>query len=144
MKSTTHRMTNEIISAIGPIFRANPNYKTIVESMAIIIARVAQSHPIKGEEKDALSLLYDLASNALDDMINNETQKENEEEPEKVELESNIIEFNQFAKRPAADDDTYGELHVEQEAKEEEYVESRSDENVDGPRAYISTESCED
>jgi len=72
MKSSTHKMAEAITAALGPIFHANPDYKTISEAMALTLARVAQSTPDRGFELFAMDSIHELANRALEQFLNEE------------------------------------------------------------------------
>jgi hypothetical protein len=72
MKSSTHKMAEAITAALGPIFHANPDYKTITEAIALTVASVAQSTPDKGNEEEELEIIMQIAANALNVFLNEE------------------------------------------------------------------------
>ena len=72
MKSATHKMSEAITAALGPIFHANPDYKTITEAIALTVARVAQATPDKGFELHELDSIHELANRALETFLNAE------------------------------------------------------------------------
>ena len=72
MKATTRNMAEAITQALGPIFRANPDYKTISEAIALTVARVAQSTPDRGFEVFALDSITKMADEALHQFLNEE------------------------------------------------------------------------
>ncbi len=65
-------MAEAITAALGPIFHANPDYKTITEAIALTVARVAQSTPDKGNEEEELEIIMQIAANALNVFLNEE------------------------------------------------------------------------
>ena len=72
MKSKTKHLADQITQALCPIFRANPDYKTITEAIALTVARVAQSTPDKGAETLELESINQMASKALESFLNEE------------------------------------------------------------------------
>jgi hypothetical protein len=72
MKSATHKMSEAITAALGPIFHANSDYKTITEAIALTVARVAQATPDKGFELHELDSIHELANKALETFLNEE------------------------------------------------------------------------
>ena len=65
-------MSEAITAALGPIFHANPDYKTITEAIALTVARVAQATPDKGFELHELDSIHELANRALETFLNEE------------------------------------------------------------------------
>ena len=72
MKATTRNMAEAITQALGPVFHANPDYKTITEAIALTVARVAQSTVDRGFEHRELDDIYAMASHALTQFLNEE------------------------------------------------------------------------
>lgn len=72
MLSKTHAMAEAITTALGPIFRANPDYKTICQAMALTLARVAQATPKPGNEYHELDAIMCLASEAVTQFLDAE------------------------------------------------------------------------
>ena len=72
MKATTRNMAEAITAALGPIFQANPDYKTISEAMALTLARVAQATHDRGFELFALDSIHELANRALEQFLDEE------------------------------------------------------------------------
>ena len=72
MKSKTHAMAEAITAALGPIFHANPDYKTITEAIALTVARVAQATIDRGFEHRSLDAICAMASHALTEFLNAE------------------------------------------------------------------------
>ena len=72
MKSSTHKMAEAITAALGPIFHANPDYKTITEAIALTVARVAQATTDRGFEHRELAAIHDMASHTLTEFLNAE------------------------------------------------------------------------
>jgi hypothetical protein len=97
MKSATHKLCEEITTAIGPLFRENPDYETILAAMSLVMARVCQAGP-KGHEMRALQHSQRLQDQALDNFLNEE-KAINEAKAEVVER--GIDGFAQFGSNPA-------------------------------------------
>ena len=72
MKAKTKHLADQITQALGPIFHATPDYKTITEAIALTVARVAQSTPDRFKEYVALDEIMDTATNALTQFLNEE------------------------------------------------------------------------
>lgn len=72
MKATTKLLADAINQAIGPLFRINPDYKTISQAMSLVIARIAQATPDKGMEHAALGSISLDAYEALTQFLNEE------------------------------------------------------------------------
>ena len=72
MKATTRNMAEAITAALGPIFHANPDYKTITEAVALTVARVAQATIDRGFEHRSLDAICAMASHALTEFLNAE------------------------------------------------------------------------
>jgi hypothetical protein len=94
MKSTTHKLCEEITEAIGPIFREKPDYETILAAMSLVMARICQAGP-KGQELRALEHSQSLQGQALDNFLNEEQVIE--ESKAKV-VERGIDGFAQFGR----------------------------------------------
>lgn len=93
MKSSTHKMAEAITAALGPIFHANPDYKTIVEAMALTIARVAQSTQEEGFEHRELDAIYSMASHALTIFLDEEDKIQAEQVAKEVVMDRGIDGF---------------------------------------------------
>lgn len=65
-------MAEAISQALGPIFHAQPDYKTITEAIALTVARVAQATQDRGFEHQQLGAITAMASNALTEFLNEE------------------------------------------------------------------------
>ena len=65
-------MAEAITTALGPIFRANPDYTTICQAMALTLARVAQATPKPGNEYRELDAIMWLASEAITQFLDAE------------------------------------------------------------------------
>lgn len=97
MKSATHKMCEELTAAVGPIFRENPDYETILAAMSLVMARICQAGP-KGQELRALEHSQSLQGQALDNFLNEEQAIE--ESKTKV-VERGIDGFAQFGRDSA-------------------------------------------
>ena len=97
MKNATFKMYEEITEAIGPIFRENPDYETILAAMSLVMARIYQAGP-KGHELRALEHSQSLQGQALDKFLNEEQAIE--ESKAKV-VERGIDGFAQFSRDSA-------------------------------------------
>ena len=97
MKSKTHNLTTLVTAAIGPIFREHSDYNIIVQTMSLVMARIAQSTPDKGEERDVLAMSYATAQDALEKFLLLEEQIEAGKAAQKAKLDTGIGDFSQFA-----------------------------------------------
>lgn len=97
MKSATHKMCEELTAAIGPVFRANPDYETILAAMSLVMARVCQSSP-KGQEDRAMAHSQKLQIQALANFLDEEQALE--ESKAKV-VERGIDGFSEFGRGSA-------------------------------------------
>ena len=105
MKSKTHHMAEAITAALGPIFHANPDYKTITEAIALTVARVAQSTPDKGNEEEELEIIMQTAANALNVFLNEEEALQ--EQRTKV-LQRGIEAFTEMVPLNGSDGPAFG------------------------------------
>ena len=94
MKSATHKLCEELTAAIGPVFRQNPDYETILAAMSLVMARVCQAGP-KGQELRALEHSQSLQGQALDNFLNEE---EAIEESKAKVVERGIDGFSEFGR----------------------------------------------
>jgi hypothetical protein len=69
MLSKTHKLTEAITNAIGPILRENPDYGAIQQAMGLVLARIAQSTPNAGDEHYELEIVYGYAKQALTEFL---------------------------------------------------------------------------
>ena len=102
MKAKTKHLADQITQALGPIFRANPDYKTIIEAIALTVARVAQSTPNKGREYNELDAIVTMALEALTQFLNEE---EALLEAKQSTLAKGIDEFTEMARSDESDKD---------------------------------------
>lgn len=129
MKSSTHKMAEAITKALGPIFHANPDYKTITEAIALTVARIAQSTPEVGNEENELEVIMQIAADALNIFLN-------EEKKFQENIQRGIDAFTEMVscdgEGPSCGLDT---MHESIETK----VGNTTDDsfNPDGPRAYL-------
>jgi hypothetical protein len=79
MKATTRNMAEAITTALGPIFRANPDYTTICQAMALTLARVAQATPKPGNEYHELDAIVCLASQTITQFLDAEQALQEQE-----------------------------------------------------------------
>lgn len=93
MKSTVHRMTEEITKALGPIFHKTPEYDVIFPAMCMCMARVIQSTPDVGQELDVLEDAHNEIKHALTQFL----EIEREKEAKAKIVDSGINGFDQFA-----------------------------------------------
>jgi hypothetical protein len=75
MLSKTHRLTEALTTAIGPVLREHPDYEIIQQAMGLVIARIAQSTPETGREHDELEVIYQYAKQALTEFLRIEAAK---------------------------------------------------------------------
>jgi hypothetical protein len=97
MKAKTHKLVEQILASLAPIFKAHPDYSTILEAMSLVMARVIQATPDKGNEhlvfEDARFLIQD----ALEKFVQLEKEYEAQQQAKKKIVESGINGFDKFA-----------------------------------------------
>lgn len=94
MLSKTHRLTEDLTTAIGPVLRLHPDYEIIQQAMGLVLARIAQSTPEIGHEHDELDVIYHYAKQALTEFLKIEAAK-------KAKLEQGVDGFAKlFEERP--------------------------------------------
>lgn len=134
-------MVEDITFVLGPIFHNNSDYKTIQEAMALVVARIAQATPDKGNEEAELETIMEIAADALNQFINEE--KSIQEAKQKVldkgiggfaELYGTKTAVNNGSLSSATNNTEEANLADQKEAFESELA--RQD-NPDGPRAYL-------
>jgi len=96
MKSKVHNLTEIITNTLGPVFRDNPEYGTILPSMCLVMARVIQSTPKAGEEKEVMRDAFRMIEESLEQFL--EMEKEYEAK-EKI-LDQGVDGFDAFAREP--------------------------------------------
>jgi hypothetical protein len=72
MKSKIHKLTEAMTEALGPVFRAHPDYQDIQQAMGLLLARVAQATPQRGCELSELLLIVNYAETALPKLLDEE------------------------------------------------------------------------
>jgi len=102
MKAATHKLAEQITYGLGPLFRANPDYATILSAMCVVMARVIQSTPEKGKEARAFEFAVEQIGQALTEFLKVETELDAKKEDQKEKLDTGINGFDQFA-APEAD-----------------------------------------
>ena len=125
-------MAEEINLALGPIFYKNPNYHTIRNAMSLVIARIAQATPDKGNEEEELEIIMTVAADALNKFIIEE--KLVEETRQKI-LDKGISGFSGIYSGTNENSSSTGDSSVARQKEAFEIEEQRQD-NPDGPRAY--------
>jgi hypothetical protein len=93
MKSNIHRAVEDITKAVAPILFKIQDYDVIFPAMCMVMARVIQSTPDRGEEMDVLEDSYNEIKHALNQFL----QIEREKEATKAKLDKGISGFNGFA-----------------------------------------------
>lgn len=99
MKAKTHKLADEITYGLGPLFRANPDYGTILSAMCVVMARVIQSTPEKGNESRAFEFACEQISAALSEFLRIENEENAKKEDQKEKLDAGISGFDKFAKQ---------------------------------------------
>lgn len=94
MLSKTHRLVEAMTTALGPLFREQPDYNIIQQAMGLLNARVAQATPETGCETAELAVINEYAKQALKELL----KLEAEEAAKKAKLEQGITKFSDFAK----------------------------------------------
>jgi hypothetical protein len=98
MKPETHKLADEITYGLGPLFRANPDYGTILSAMCVVMARVIQSTPETGREARAYEYACERIGLALAEFLRTETELDAKKEDQKEKLDAGISGFDKFAK----------------------------------------------
>jgi hypothetical protein len=93
MKSNIHRAVEDITKAVAPILFKIQDYDVIFPAMCMVMARVIQSTPDRGEEMDVLEDSYNEIKHALTQFL----AIENEKEAQKAKLDQGINGFDKFA-----------------------------------------------
>lgn len=75
MLSKTHKLTEALTTAIGPVLRENPDYDIIQQAMGLVLARIAQSTPMVGKEHLELEVIHEYAKQALTEFLRIEKEK---------------------------------------------------------------------
>jgi len=76
MKAKVHKLAETITASLGPIFRENPNYETILQAMSLVMARVIQASPDRGDELLVMEDAYNEIKHALNQFLAIEREKE--------------------------------------------------------------------
>ena len=97
MKAKTHKLVEQILAAIGPVFKQHPEYDTILEAMSLVMARVIQATPEKGNEHLIAEDSSIMVSNALREFLKLEQAYEAEQAAKKAKLDEGIGNFSRFA-----------------------------------------------
>lgn len=120
MKPETHKLADEITYGLGPLFRANPEYGTILSAMCVVMARVIQSTPEKGREARAYEYACEQIGGILAEFLRVETKLDAEKESQKEKLDSGISGFDKFAKQDEAECGYRDSDPTEEKAKDTE------------------------
>ena len=104
MKSATHKLTEQILAVLGPIFRDNPHYETILQSMSLVMARVVQSTPDKSKEFAVLDAAHEHMSHALNEYLKIEADLESKREARAKVVSRGLDAFSEFAREPVNGD----------------------------------------
>jgi len=97
MKAKTHKLVEQILAAIGPVFKQHPEYDAILEAMSLVMARVIQATPEKGNEHLIAEDSSIMVSNALREFLKLEQAYEAEQAAKKAKLDEGINGFDRFA-----------------------------------------------
>jgi len=97
MKPETHKLADEITYGLGPLFRVNPDYGTILSAMCIVMARVIQSTPEIGKEARAYEYACERIGLVLAEFLRTETELDAKKEDQKEKLDAGIDAFAEFA-----------------------------------------------
>jgi hypothetical protein len=98
MKSTIHNLTEEITKAIGPIFRERSNYNEILPAMCLVMARVIQSTPDKGNESKVFEDACEQIGHALTEFLKIENEFDAKKAEKRKKLAEGIDGFSKLAK----------------------------------------------
>jgi len=89
MLSKTHNLVKSMTYALGPLFHEEPDYKTIQQAIALVIARIAMATPSRGKEFQELSIIHVYSQKALEELL----KIEKEETAKKKKLDASIDGF---------------------------------------------------
>ena len=78
MKAKIKNLTDELIAAVGPVFARHQDYDDIFAAMCLVMARVIQSTPDRGEELLVMEDAYTEIKHALTQFLAIEHAKENQ------------------------------------------------------------------
>jgi uncharacterized membrane protein len=127
MKAKTHKLTETITNALGPIFHENPDYDTILQAMSLVMARVIQATPDKGREHLILEDASIMISDALREFLKLESEHEKQQAEKKAKLDEGIERFNQFAAEHGVDSPLNGGGPTHEEIMAEEAEQAKQD-----------------
>jgi len=65
MKSRIHNLVEKMTEALGPVFRAHPDYNDILQATCLVMARVLQSTPDRGTELILCEAAFQTTNEAL-------------------------------------------------------------------------------
>jgi len=133
MLASTHKLTEALTAAIAPVLRKHPDYPTITQAIALVVARIAQSTPDKGKEEEQLNAIFDTASDALDQFLQIEANALAEKTTLKTQVVGAINGFERFAAiEPGSAEDNPQNSHFPQ-IKESRFTKP-------GPRLFEAEE----
>jgi len=89
MLSKTHNLVKSMTYALGPLFHEEPDYKTIQQAIALVIARIAMATPSRGKEFQELSIIHVYSQKALEELL----KIEKKQAAEKALVEQGIGKF---------------------------------------------------
>lgn len=119
MKAKIHTLTELITTTLGPVFRAHSDYATIIQAMALVVARIAQSTPTPGEEQATLDRLHEIAKDALAQFLDLEKEELAREEARgaarQAVLEQGVEDFARI--NEGADFDSRGQYRPASDLK---------------------------
>ena len=98
MKAKIKNLTDELIAAVGPVFAKHQDYDDIFNAMCLVMARVVQSTPDKGNELLLMEDAYMATKHALNEFLKLEKAYEAEQAAKKAKLDEGIVSFDQFAR----------------------------------------------
>lgn len=98
MKAKIKNLTDEILAALAPIFIKHKDYDDIFNAMCLVMGRIVQATPDKGNELLIMEDAYTATKHALVEFLKLEKAYEAEQAAKKAKLDEGIISFSEFAK----------------------------------------------
>lgn len=92
MLSKTHKLTEEITTALGPLFHDQPDYSVILQAMGLVVARISMATPNSKMEHLELTAIHEYAKQALKEFL----KLELEQAKQKALVEQGVAKFAKF------------------------------------------------
>ena len=98
MKAKIKNLTDDILAALGPIFAKHQDYDDIFNAMCLVMARVVQASPDKGEELLIMEDAYTATKHALNEFLKLEKAYEAEKAAKAQVVAEGIDKFAEFGR----------------------------------------------